>query len=103
VGKYNSTVTASIQFDGDTVTAQLARLSFEDALAMQTNTPLQSSQLVLKYVLSLDGLRDASGNAITKETAFAQFYFAPLVAELTKAVLATGSVPDGGAGPFGEK
>lgn len=103
MGKYVTTATQSFEFDGDHVVATFNRITYADALSLQEMTPDAATQLIRKYVLDITGVRDASNAPVSVTTIFDQFYFAPLVAELTKAVLATGSVPEGGASNFGVK
>lgn len=103
MSNYRSTSTVIFHFDGDTVTAKLGRVSFEDALAMRDTDGKNAAEITRKYVKSISGLKDADGEDVPLEAVFTDFYFSPLVLEMTMKVLETGTIQKGDERPFGER
>lgn len=102
MSNYRPSKTVLIEFDGDNIAAVIDSVSFEDALSMRDDGN-NAVKIAKKYVRKISGLRDADGEAIDVETVFREFYFSPLVYELTVAVLATGTIRKAEEIPFGEK
>lgn len=103
MGKYTPVAKIVIEFDGDQITFELDRLSYADALAMRNAEGVGATDITRKYVKKMEGLIDAAGQPISIDVIFKDFYFAPLVRDLTTAVLSTGAVPEGRDVPFVEK
>jgi hypothetical protein len=96
---YKTTNRGKIQFDGDAVSYELKRISYEDYLTLakvrkESDSTLSKASLELmrRYVVTLD-VKDADGAAVSLDTVFSDFYFATLVGELMSRLLETGVIP----------
>jgi hypothetical protein len=113
VSKYLRELRITVDFEGDTVTAVMKPLRYEDFLLLQAliegtgRKPLEDMteeerdaqskndmQLVTKYaeilpryVLRLDGMADAAGASLTIQEVCEVVYFMPLVGQLGSALI----------------
>jgi len=103
VSGYLKNVTVRTVFDGDNVTAVLRPISFLDRLRIEGELPSRDDspevqkrkraaamellsreipQILNPYLLSVDGLRDAEGVSVSKETVLQDGYFMSLLASI---------------------
>lgn len=103
MSKYTPTSSVTVDFDGDKVQFEIRRITYADAIAMRDMDGVQASKLASEHVNKMTGLFDATGKEIPMATVVSEFYFSPLILDLTRAVLATGTIPQVDDLPFGEK
>lgn len=96
---YRSSVKGEVEFDGELVRYELKRITMEDALQFRTQSNSEAGSTLQKYLVSMDEIRDADGNAIPRETIFTEFYFGKLVSAMLNALMETGSVPKAKSDP----
>jgi len=103
VSGYLKNVTVKTVFDGDNVTAVLKPISFMDRLRIEDALPSREdskevqaakrkaarewlgrevNQILAPYLVSVDGLRDAEGAPVAKESVLLDGYFAGLVSTI---------------------
>jgi len=106
---FTARVHFTTEFDGDTVSMQLGRLStrhimqmmphFEDALDSENkpglkfalNSELEVSRVATEflpeYVYDFSGLKDSDGNAVSLETAISAWYFNQLISSILRKLM----------------
>jgi hypothetical protein len=86
---YLRSITVKTKFDGDDVTVVLAPLQMSDAVKLRSVATGDGaaisaafSDILSRQLVSIDGLKDAGGNAVSKDEFLGSAYFARLVTEV---------------------
>jgi len=97
VSKYLPRATKTVNFDGDTVTIEVDRISMKDAMAMSAMSKPELSAATEAALLSHNavfrGVLAADGTEVPRETVLSEFYFSALVGEAVSLLMSTGEVP----------
>lgn len=95
MSKYAFKTVEEFEFDGDAVRVEIKPVTMRAALDLSNAADGQAaSSLVKQHVVSIEGLLDAEGNAVSIDTVFSALYFSPLVLAITKALMRTGDLAE---------
>lgn len=100
MSKYARNIRLETEFDGDQVVITMKPLKFSDLIVLHNSTADGEPALVNtfikmlpKYVVSIEGLTDADGAAVTAED-LGDSYFAPLTAQAAVKCITASSPPN---------
>jgi len=106
MSRFLPTVLHTIDFDGDTVSVKLRRVTRGDMLRIAPHLPTDGNeptteqnlimleeiaQVLPGYVESFDGLVDGNGEPITLETVISEAYFLELLGEIAGLLISSSS------------